>query len=132
MDNKFKYHQDRTLSEHGEIFVFGSNLAGRHGAGAAKIAAEQYGAMYGIGFGFWGNSWAIPTKNFKIKTIPLNIIEEYIYMFVKYTHDHPNNKFFVTRVGCGLAGYKDEEIAPLFGQCNTNCNFPIEWKQYLE
>lgn len=92
-----------------EIFVFGSNLAGQHRGGAARIARERFGAVFGKGVGLQGQSYAIPTMQGGVKTIA-----PYVEGFVKFANNHPNLKFFVTRIGCGIAGFKDEEIAPLF------------------
>lgn len=131
----YKYHVDGTLPENGEVFVFGSNLAGRHGAGAAKIAVEKFGAKYGFAVGFPPDnrsSFAIPTKDMSIKTLPLNIIRIYINAFIFTTQRKDlTEQFFVTRVGCELAGYADKEIVPLFKGA-INCSFANEWKPYLE
>jgi len=127
-----KFHEDHTLPENYEVWVFGSNLAGVHGGGAAKVAREQFGARLGIGVGIIGRTYAIPTKNELIDTMSLNEILPYIDQFVQFTHDNPTVDFFVTRVGCGLAGYRDDQVAPLFyGANNANCNFPEEWQDYL-
>jgi hypothetical protein len=128
---KFKYHEDGTLPTGNEVFVFGSNLAGIHGAGAAKVAKEKFGAVYQLGIGRSGQSYAIPTKDFSIRTMSINQIEQHILDFCEFTHTHPHLDFFVTRVGCGLAGFNDNQIAPLFKTANENCNFPNEWKEYL-
>jgi len=125
-----KYHQDGTLPQNGEIFVFGSNLAGIHGAGAA-LKAIQYGARRGIGVGLCGNTYAIPTKDRNIQTLPLWEIEVSIHDFCKFTKDNPNLKFFVTGVGCGLAGYVADDIAPMFSEA-INCSFPDRWAFFLE
>lgn len=127
----FNFHQDRLTPKNDEIFVFGSNLAGRHGAGAARIAYEEYGAVYGQGIGPHGQSYAIPTKDKTIQTLPLRIVESYILSFCDFTHMNYHLNFFVTRVGCGLAGFRDEQIAPLFKSANDNCSFPDEWAEYL-
>lgn len=127
-----KYHKDGTPPAKNEIFVFGSNLAGIHGAGAARAAMDNYGALYGVGVGFYGQTYAIPTKDFKIETLPIHIIAHHIEIFRYLTNALPNVKFKVTRVGCGLAGYKDEHIAPMFRGCSDNCSFAEEWKPYLE
>ena len=129
---KFKYHEDGTLPGDDEIFVFGSNLAGRHGSGAAKVAHEKYGAIYGEGVGMAERSWAIPTKNYNIVALSIPRIASYIQQFVEFTFKYPEMKFFVTRIGCGLAGYKDSQIAPMFKECNINCNMPEEWAEFLE
>lgn len=127
-----KYHNDGTKPSGREVFVFGSNLAGVHGAGAAKEAMVSFGAMYGLGFGHIGQSYAIPTKDYSINSLPLSSIEQYVGMFVEYANICQNLEFFVTRVGCGLAGYKDSDIAPMFAGCRSNCSFPIEWAPYLD
>ena len=107
-----------------EIFVFGSNLAGHHDGGTAKIAYEKFGAEWGVGDGLTGKCYAIPTKHGGIKEI-----EPYINKFLKYAKAHPMKRFLVTRVGCGHAGFKDEEIAPLFveGMRIPNIALPQEW-----
>lgn len=125
------YHDDGTLPHNSEIFVFGSNLSGIHGAGAAKIARDIFGAPYGAGMGLMGHSFAIPTKDQRVDTLPLSIISGFIDHFCWFTHVYPNSKFFVTRVGCGLAGYKDEQIAPMFKGAK-NCSFAKQWKDYVE
>lgn len=101
------------------IFVFGSNLSGIHGKGAAKEAHEKWKAKWGrIGRrGRTGNAYAIPTKDRKergLKPLPLARIRYYVHQFLYYARKHPDLYFYVTRIGCGLAGYKDKEIAPFF------------------
>lgn len=112
------------------IFVFGSNLAGRHGKGAALYARRYHGAVYGQGHGRQGNSYAIPTKNEKLKTITLGSIAQWVEEFIEYAKEHPDELFQVTRVGCGLAGYKDEDIAPLFKDAPINCLFDSAWSKF--
>ena len=97
-----------------EIFVFGSNEGGKHGAGAAKLAYEKFGAVWGVGFGHCGQSFAIPSKDKYIVTMPINRIKVYVDDFLFYVLANPNLKFFVTEIGCGLAGYVPANIAPLF------------------
>lgn len=92
-----------------EIFVFGSNLAGMHAGGAARIAVEKFGAVMGQGVGLQGQSYAIPTMQGGVETIV-----PYINEFIKFADCHPELTFLVTRIGCGIAGFSDEEIAPLF------------------
>lgn len=111
------------------IFVFGSNLAGRHGKGAALTAKLDFGAKYGVGIGRTGNAYAIPTKGYRLETLPLYVIIQHVYNFIEYALDNPDLEFFVTRVGCGLAGYKDDEIAPMFKNCPSNCKLPKEWNE---
>lgn len=124
------FHVDGTRPETDQIFVFGSNLAGVHGAGAAALALKEYGAVWGSGIGHFGRSYAIPTKDRDINTLRLSAIIPHIRDFVQYTIDNPEKQFFVTRIGCGLAGYKDFQIAPYFRNA-VNCDFPLDWKEYL-
>ena len=84
------------------VFVFGSNLAGRHGKGAALFARNNHGAIYGVGVGIQNNSYAIPTKDHNLRTLPLHIIKQHVDEFIEYAK-HSNDTFQVTRVGCGLA-----------------------------
>ncbi len=128
----YEYHVDGTQPAEDEIFVFGSNEAGRHGAGAARAAVMHYGAIYGQFFGFQGRSFAIPTKDENIETLPLSDIKSYVENFIANARRFSNEKFFMTRIGCGLAGYSDEDIAPMFKGAPTNINFPVEWKTYIE
>ncbi len=97
-----------------EVFVFGSNEAGRHSAGAAKTACDKFGATYGQGFGLQGKSFAIPTKDLDIKTLPLNKIKLYVDEFLIFATERPDLVFLVTPVGTGLAGLSAKDIAPLF------------------
>lgn len=92
-----------------EIFVFGSNLEGMHGGGAARIAYEEFGAIWGQGVGLQGQSYGIPTMHGGV-----DVIKPYVDEFVNFAKSHPELKFLVTRIGCGIAGFTDEEIAPLF------------------
>lgn len=128
----YTYHADGAQPASDEIFVFGSNLAGHHGAGAARAAMDHYGAAYGEGIGMTGKSYAIPTKDKRIETLGLKVVEVHIAHFKQFAINNPDKKFFVTRVGCGLAGFTDDEIAPLFRGCPTNCNFAEQWKAHLE
>ena len=95
----------------GEIFVFGSNLAGHHMGGAARVAVDKFGAIWGQGVGLQGQCYAIPTMQGGVETI-----KPYVEDFIEFTKAHPEMRFFVTRIGCGIAGFKDSEIAPLFKQ----------------
>lgn len=92
-----------------EIFVFGSNLAGSHGGGAARLAYEQFGAVWGQGVSLQGQSYAIPTMQGGVETI-----KPYVDGFIKFALSHPELIFYVTQIGCGIAGFKVAEIAPLF------------------
>lgn len=111
--------------EPNEIFVFGSNESGIHGAGAARLAFEKFGAIWGIGMGHQGKSYAIPTKDFDIITLPLDIIKQYIEDFIAYAKDNPDFTFLVTKIGCGLASYKEHQIGPLFENALTVKNIVL-------
>lgn len=110
----------------GQIFVFGSNIEGFHGKGAAKLAFEKFGAEYYKGFGLQGSSFAIPTvKMLPTKTtLPVEKIQEYIWMFLDHAEKNKNLTYFVTEIGCGLAGLTPEIIAPLFGKNFENVYLP--------
>lgn len=114
-----------------EIFVFGSNLKGVHGAGAAKLAREKFGAQMGIGVGITGQCYAIPTKDEMIWTLPLTRIEEYVIDFLDYAKENPEKKFLVTQIGCGLAGYTPEDIAPMFKNHSNNVIIPKEFHEII-
>lgn len=95
----------------GEVFVFGSNLAGMHGGGAARVAMQRFGAVWGQGVGLQGQSYAIPTMQGGVETI-----RPYVDEFIAFAQSHPELCFYVTRIGCGIAGFQDCEIAPLFAE----------------
>ena len=113
----------------GEIFVFGSNLQGMHGGGAAYVALEKFGAKLGQGVGLQGRSYAIPTMQGGVETI-----RPYVDEFIAYAKIHPEMKFLVTRIGCGIAGFRDGEIAPLFREAVDveNIYLPEPWWAILE
>ena len=113
------------------IFVFGSNLAGRHGKGAALTAKQDYGAVYGQGEGLQGSAYAIPTKDWNLCRLPLKSIEFYVNRFIEHARANPENRYYVTRIGCGLAGFRDQDIGPLFKLASQNCTLPSEWSIYL-
>lgn len=126
-----RFHRDGTVPDNlQDIFVFGSNLAGIHGAGAAKVARDHFGAPFGAGCGLMGRSYAIPTKDKHVETMELNEIYQYVKHFIYFTQLFPKYSFFVTRVGCGLAGYSDSQIAPMFDGAK-NCSFAEQWRPYL-
>ena len=114
-----------TQLEPNEIFVFGSNLAGMHGGGAARIAYEQFGAEWGVGVGRTGQCYAIPTMQGGVETI-----RPYVDEFIRYAEQHPELMFLVTRIGCGIAGFTDEQIAPLFAAARDlqNVALPEGWR----
>ena len=100
-----------TELEPNEVFVFGSNLAGAHGGGAARVALEKFGAVWGQGVGLQGQSYAIPTMQGGVETI-----KPYVEEFIAFAKAHPEYMFLVTPIGCGIAGFTAEDIAPLFAQ----------------
>jgi len=112
------------------IFVFGSNLAGRHGKGAALDARLYHGAKYGQGIGLQGCSYGIPTKDRGLNTLPLNTIKSYVDDFLSFVKAHPEMQFNVTKIGCGLAGYQDKDIAPMFKDAPDNCVLSPEWVRF--
>lgn len=99
-----------THLNNGEIFVFGSNLRGLHGGGAARVAYERFGAIWGQGVGMQGQSYGIPTMHGGV-----DAIKPYVDEFIEFAKNHTEYTFLVTKIGCGIAGFKEEEIAPLFG-----------------
>ena len=113
------------------VFVFGSNVAGRHGKGAALTARLHHGAVYGVGIGHTGNAYAIPTKDATLRSLPLSMIAQNVEQFLLYAREHSTLTFNVTRVGCGLAGYTDTEIAPMFANAPANCLLSDEWRACL-
>ena len=98
-----------TKLDEDEVFVFGSNLRGMHGGGAAATAHRCFGAKWGQGVGLQGQSYAIPTMQGGVETI-----RPYVDEFIAFAKSHPELRFLVTKIGCGIAGFRDEEIAPLF------------------
>lgn len=112
-----------------EVFVFGSNLAGRHNGGAARTARKKFGAIQGQGVGSQGQSYAIPTMHGGVEDI-----QPYVDEFINFAKNNNNLHFYVTKIGCGIAGFKIEEIAPLFSKCidMNNVSLPIEFINYIK
>lgn len=106
------------------VFVFGSNLAGRHGKGAALWARQHRGAVYGQGIGRQGNAYALPTKDDRLRVLPLDAIAEHVAVFLDYARQWPDVAFELTPIGCGLAGYLPEQIAPMFADAPANVRLP--------
>ena len=129
----YNFHKDGTKpTRDNSIFVFGSNLLGIHGAGAAREAHISYDAEWGIPIGRTGECYAIPTKDKKLITLPINEIKPFIDDFIEYASLHYHLNFFITRIGCGLAGYEDKDIAPLFKKIvKFNCSFAEQWRPFL-
>lgn len=141
-------HTLAVIDEHGHqpintddmIFVFGSNEAGRHGGGAARFALTDKGAIYGVGFGLCGKSFAVPTKDLNVQTLPILTINNYIRSFLYFAAARKDLSFQVTQLGCGLAGFQAVDIAPLFQQffrenggseMFPNLYFDLAWSPYL-
>lgn len=122
-----------------EIFVFGSNVQGIHGAGAAKHARENYGARMGVGVGRTGNSYAIPTRTCegdpKLRgswgNLPQITVNVYVQDFIRYARDNPRLTFRLTAIGCGYAGFTPEQIAPLLCNAPNNVRMPPEFRSVL-
>ena len=112
-----------------EIFVFGSNLQGMHAGGAARVAYNKFGAVWGEGVGLQGQSYAIPTMHGGVEAI-----KPYTDEFIKFAAQHPELTFLVTRIGCGIAGFADKEIAPLFASAldAPNVILPQSFVEILE
>lgn len=110
-----------------DILVFGSNEAGRHGKGAALFARQHHGAIYGQGEGLQGQSYAIPTKDRNLRVLTLTQIGQAVFRFKHFAASRPDLTFNVTPVGCGLAGYTQEQIKPLFEPLPPNCRYSPEW-----
>ena len=120
--------QVNTLAE-GEIFVFGSNIHGAHMGGAARVAMERFGAIWGVGEGLQGRSYAIPTME------GLDNLKPAVQRFTAFARQHQELRFFVTAIGCGIAGYRPEQIAPLFQDAAhlPNVYLPLPfWKIILK
>lgn len=109
------------------IFVCGSNYSGRHGKGAALYAKQHHGAIYGKGVGRQGNSYAIPTKDANLRSLPLTVIEKHVKLFIEYAKQNKMETFQLTPIGCGLAGYKYKDIAPFFKDAPSNVILPKEF-----
>ena len=111
-----------------EIFVFGSNLAGAHGGGAAWLAYRRFGAVWGAGVGLHGRTYAVPTMQGGVDTI-----KPYVDDFILFAKEHKELTFLVTRIGCGIAGFRNEEIAPLFKDaiCVENIILPKEFVENI-
>lgn len=115
------------------IFVYGSNVAGRHGKGAALIAHKKFGATYGRCHGMDNSSYGIPTKDSNLSVLSLERIKKYVDNFIIDTKTNPDYTFYVTAIGTGLAGYTPEQIAPLFSECIElqNVYLPLQFYQII-
>ena len=122
-------YPDLKLFKGNEVFVFGSNLDGMHAGGAARIAYDSFGAIWGQGVGFQGKSYAIPTMHGGV-----DVIAPYVNDFIAFAKEHPELKFLVTEIGCGIAGFKASEMAPLFKEALEieNIYLPERFVEELE
>ena len=117
MKGKLTSEEITKLAPH-EIFVFGSNLQGQHVGGAAKIAYEKFGAEWGMEEGETGKTYAIPTVDFTTESqMELEDIKMFVHRFIEHVKVNANKKYIVTAIGCGIAGFKPSEIAPMFSEC---------------
>lgn len=123
-----KYTPDniKELAEN-EIFVFGSNRSGFHGAGAARTAYMKFGAEYGVGEGLTGKSYALPTKGYNVTDMTLDEIKPHVEIFLNFAKSNPDKIFLVTQVGCGLAGHHPKDIGPMFKNRSENVVIPKEF-----
>lgn len=126
-----KYNRLMAEGQGRTIFVFGSNLAGRHGKGAALTAATLYEAERGVGEGLTGQCYALPTKDENLAQRPLDAISASVRQFNLVARENPKKLFLVTRVGCGLAGYTDHQIAPMFEESPANVILPTGWDDII-
>lgn len=111
------------------VLVVGSNLKGAHGRGGAKHAKLCHGAKYGVAEGMSGNTYLLPTKDEYIKTLPISRVKKHVDKFLDFARSNPDIKFFLTPVGCGLAGYTPSDIAPMFETAPENVLLP---KSFLD
>lgn len=118
------------LNDGTHVFCFGSNLQGTHGDGAAKEAAKHWGAKRGIGEGRTGMAYALPTKETPYRTRSLKSIRVSVSRFLDYARSNPDLTFLVTKIGCGYAGYRDDDMAPMFVDSPENCILPTDWKVF--
>ena len=112
-----------------EIFVFGSNLAGRHGAGAAKQAHDDFGAEYGVGEGLTGRCYAFPTLDQRLKKLSWWLLAESRDLLYRCCETYPDKRFLLTKVGCGLAGYPEAMMRGLFTDPPANLILPEDWRK---
>ena len=116
-----------TELEENQVFVFGSNLGGIHGKGAAKTARDKFGAKMGRGNGTTGQCYAIPTKDRCLITMSLTDIAKFVEAFKEYARQCPEKEFLVTKIGCGLAGLSEEDVSPMFWDSPANVVLPEGW-----
>ena len=127
-NNRFTPNHITELKD-SEIFVFGSNLEGMHGGGAARLAYNRFGAIWGQGVGLQGQSYGIPTMHGGV-----DVIQPYVDEFIEFAEAHPEYQFLVTKIGCGIAGFTEEEIAPMFKEAVDikNISLPRSFFELLQ
>lgn len=113
-----------------KVLVFGSNCKGIHGAGSARVAAMAWGAKFGVGEGLTGRAYAIPTKETPYKRRLLSDVKCSVDRFLGVARSRPDLQFLVVRVGCSLAGFTDQQMAPLFSGAPENCSFDPLWEKF--
>lgn len=111
----------------GAVYVYGANESYINASGTARIAREEYGAGMGRGWGLVGKSFGIPTKDWDINTLSLAEIKHYVNRFRSFAVSRPNMTFYITKIGCGLAGLREEDIRPMFLDAPANCILPYGW-----
>lgn len=116
------------MNDGNTLFVFGSNESGLHGAGAARTAMIYWGAQLHQGFGETGFSFAIPTMDWQLQPLPLEVIRFYVGRFLAFAELHPAKRFLVTAIGTGICGYSEAEIKPMFADAPSNCILPEGWR----
>jgi hypothetical protein len=115
-----------------DVFVFGSDLTGRHAEGDALTALREYGAVYGRAVGLQGTSYAIPAWDEQGKLLPVPVIARYVQAFIRFAETHRDVRFRVTRIACGRDAHRDDQIAPLFASAPGNCYLPKKWQILLK
>jgi hypothetical protein len=115
-----------------DVFVFGSDLGGRHTGGDALVALREHRAVYGRGVGLQGRSYAIPVWDEQGKLMPIAVIARYVNAFLRFAEIHREMTFHVSRIGCTRGAYRDDQIAPLFRGALSNCRLPPGWRRIIE
>lgn len=110
------------------VFVFGSNLLGQHAGGAADYAHRELSAVWGVGEGETGRAYALPTCDAPGSPLTIDEVSAAVDRFLEHARNNPNTTYFVSEVGCGIAGFTAAEIAPLFAAAPSNCDLPPGWR----
>lgn len=126
-----QFHQDNILPSGAWTYVFGSNLAGKHARGTARIARVNFRADFGCGLGPTGHAYALATHGSNLKALALATVEQHILSFLRHARANPTQDFFITRVGCENGDFQDDQIGPLFASAPDNCSLPDRWKIYV-